>query len=209
MKKRIAAIFISSLLIANGTFASDYFVDSSEFTGESFFTPPVFQNEQGEVKQEDSSSHHGTIPPIKKIRLLTKKKLKNNHDKKYQLAPTASMDDIYAAGAETSKYASQDIEEDFDENMMPDGFEADEISTEEIKKTKGFWSKKNKKEDQIVDKDTESIVLDCENVDYDTNNYTIKATGNVSVLFVEQDTTLKADVITYDRISNTIKTRRN
>ena len=75
MKKRIAAIFITSLVLANGVFADNYFADSSEFTGDAFFTPPVFQKqqEQEESVSSSSSKSHGTIPPLKKARLKLNK----------------------------------------------------------------------------------------------------------------------------------------
>ena len=48
------------------------------------------------------------------------------------------------------------------------------------------------------------IILDCDNVDYDTNNYLVKATGNVGVEFVKQGIKVKARTITFDRLNNTI-----
>ena len=38
------------------------------------------------------------------------------------------------------------------------------------------------------DADTENIILDCDNMDYDTETYCMIATGNVNVEFVKQET---------------------
>jgi len=202
LKKRIISLLSISLVSANIAFAEYSYVDSSDFTGDAFFTPPALQEQ--EVSSKKSQVKH-TPPPLKKLRLKVKKKLRERELQKNELAPTAPSEDIYAAGAETSEYASKDLKDDFDETMMPDGFEADEEAAEENAKTKHFWQKKNKSEKAQEPQDTEEIILDCENVDYDTNNYCVIATGNASVDFVKQGTVVKADKITYDRLNNTIK----
>ena len=129
-------------------------------------------------------------------------------ERQSQLAPTDPNVGISSTKKDTSDFASKEVEEDFDENMMPDGFEADEESVEENKKAKHFWSK-NKEEIAEKDENTENIILDCENMDYDTENYCLYATGNVNVEFVKQQTKVKADKITYDRANNTIKAEGN
>ena len=209
MKKRIATAFIISFLTANTGFAEYSFVDPADFTGDAFFTPPAVRQ-----KQEDAAAgrpnRESTMPPVKKMRLMLKKKLDEKHDKKIQLAPVAPEgEDVYAADVETSEYASKDIEENFDETMMPDGFEADEEAVADQQKKKHFWNRKSKKEKAQEEQDTENIILDCENMDYDTETYCMVATGNVSVEFVKQQTTVKADTITYDRANNTIKAEGN
>ena len=55
-----------------------------------------------------------------------------------------------------------------------------------------------------IDQENNDIILDCDNVDYDTQNYLVKATGNVSVEFVKQGIRVKAKAITFDRLNNTI-----
>lgn len=208
MNKKLVAALITSFVLSNAAFAEYSFVDPADFTGDAFFTPPVFQQKEEAGAQKKSKSKK-TTPPVKKVRLMVKKKLKQHSDKKLQLAPTQVEDDIYAAGTETSEYASKEIEENFDENMMPDGFEADEEAVAEQKKSKHFWSRKDKKEKNPDIDDSENIILDCENMDYDTDTYCIKATGDVNVEFVKQGTHVKADVLTYDRMNNTIKAEGN
>ena len=197
--------------MANIVYADYSFVDSSDFTGDAFFTTPSTSRKQVD-QNEDSSSKH-TMPPVKKARLKIKKALKEREVKNYQKAPVMPQNDVYSVRTETSDFASKEIKDDFVKEMLPDGFEADEQSVKENEKLKE--KKKEKKSSKElakkkkVEKNTKSIVLDCEHVDYDTNNYCIKATGNVNVFFVEQGTTVKADVITYDKVNNTIKAEGN
>lgn len=201
MKRKLALTLITSLIVTNSVFADFAFTEASDFTGEAFFESPSPIVNQSSKKKE--STH--TVPPIKKARLFLKQKLKQRQDAQNELAPTA--EDIYAGEIETSDYASKDIDDDF-EQMTPDGFEADEESVEENKKPKrNFFRKKNKTVEVV--KQTDDIILDCDNVDYDTPNYLIHATGNVSVVFVQQGSTLKADVITFNRVDNTIKAEGN
>lgn len=201
MNKKLIIALISTLVAANTASAEFAFTEPSDFTGDAFFTPPVAERE---VKDKKSSKSSETIPPIKLLRLKLKQKLKAKENLKYELAPTAT--DVYSGEIETSEYASKEIEDEFEE-MTPDGFEADEEAAfEKQKSKKSFFRKKDKAE---AETDTEDIILDCDNVDYDTPNYLINATGNVSVEFVKQNTVVKADTIVFDRISNTIKAEGN
>ena len=209
MKRQIFISITALLLAANTAFADYSFVDKSDFTGDAFFTPPS-ELEQNNVSVNGSKSGvKHTMPPIKRVRLILKNKMYERRANNLQLAPTDPNAGIYNSDTETSDFASKELEENFDENMMPDGFEADEESVEENKK-----AKISKKHSKAEDKDrkvenTESIILDCENVDYDTDKYCIYATGNVNVEFVKQKTNVKADIITYDRMNNTIKAEGN
>ena len=208
MKKRLITLLSISLITANTAFADYSFVDSSDFTGDAFFMPPYSQEKTTDEQTSTGPNRNPSTPPVKRLRLAIKKKLKERHEKKSELAPTAP-DEVYSAGAETSEYASKDLKEEFDDAMMPDGFEADEESVAEQGK-KHFWQKKSKTDKNAVEpEDTESIILDCERIDYDTNAYCMIASGNASVDFVKQETTVKADKITYDRMNNTIKAEGN
>lgn len=195
---------IAFLITANTAFADYSFIDPDDFTGDAFFAPPEVVVEPEKTKK---SVRKASMPPIKKLRLIVKQKMREREAKKYQYAPMAPEEDIYAVRTETSEYSSKDLKEDFDESMMPDGFEADEQSVEESKRH--FWSKKKKVEKTPEQEDTENIILDCENMDYDTETYCMIAKGNVNVEFVKQQTIIKADTITYDRMNNTIKAEGN
>ena len=213
MKNKITIALISALFIINAAYAESSLVDSSDFTGESFFKPSIlrdFPQEQTEqTKNNNSSSNKNvTTPPVKLLREKIQASRQARIEKRSQLAPTDPNASIYNSETDTSDYVSKEVEENFDENMMPDGFEADEDAVKEYKKSKHFWSK-NKEVVAEKNEDTENIVLDCDDMDYDTENYCLYATGNVNVEFVKQQTSVKADKITYDRLNNTIKAEGN
>lgn len=202
MNRKLIIALISSIVAANSVWADFAFSEASDYTGDAFFTPPVQEETHQEKKK--ASKNGETIPPIKLLRLKLKQKFSEKENNKFELAPTAA--DLYTGEIETSEYASKELKDDF-EDINPDGFEADEDSELENPKTKkSFFRKKDK---AIEEADTEDIILDCDNVDYDTPNYLILASGNVSVEFVKQSTTVKADTITFDRINNTIKAEGN
>lgn len=201
LKKRIALLFISSFITANAAFADISFTNPDDYTGEAFFTPPALQKNSSAHKS--SNVKNKTIPPLKKLRLMIQENSQKREQRNFELAPTA--EDVYSAGTETSEYISKEPEDDFE--AMPDGFEADEESISESEKPKKRFFKKKSKQEQVDS--TEDIILDCDNVDYDTPNYLIHANGNVSVEFVKQGSTVKADTITFDRINNTIKAEGN
>ena len=204
MKKLITALiftlFISSA--AHADYASETF---GEFTGESFFTPPAVRDAEEAAENQTKHKHDATIPPLKRLRLNIKNKMYDRTQKNLQYAPVGTQETFYNQDSTTSEYASKEPVEDFDENMMPDGFEADEESIQNSHKAKFFKGKSNKKATATESDDSENIIMDCDNMDYDTDKYCLYATGNVSVEFVKQGTVVKADKITYDRMNNTIK----
>lgn len=203
MRKRLALLLISSLMTTACAQADIGISGVEDFTGEAFFEPPLIEQPTAQ-KTSDESSPKGTIPPLKQLRLKLKNASEVRELKKYELAPTAK--DIYSGEIETSDFASKEVNDDFDE-IAPDGFESDEEVLVDIEKPKKRWFGKKQKENTLSEQ--EEIVLDCEKVDYDTENYLVYATGNVNVLFVKQKTTVKADVITFDRMNNTIKAEGN
>ena len=193
--------FIHSFLIfslASAPVYADFdFVQESDFTGEAFFAPAISQPANNSGVKKSSSKDRATIPPVKLLRLKLQEKSKQRDSVRYELAPTAQ--DIYEGEVETSEYASKEVEDNFEE-MSADGFESErEVAAEE--KTKKSFFKRKKKDKQEENQD---IILDCDNVDYDTQNYLVKATGNVSVEFVKQGIKLYAKAITFDRLNNTV-----
>ncbi len=202
--KRLITLSLITLLSANTSFAENTYSNFAEFNGESLFTPPAVQQQEQEQKRHDRQA---TIPPLKRARILIKNAIYDKAQKNSQLAPTNPEETIYNQETSTSEFASKEEEEHFDENMMPDGFEADEEAVQEHKKRRFFRGKNKAAEESSENK--ESIILDCDNMDYDTDKYCIYAKGNVNVKFVEQDTDLKADLITFDRMNNTIKAEGN
>ena len=196
MKKKLSILTISSIFLSSAAYADFGFSDPADYTGEAFFTAgaPVANSK---TPSNRADSH--TMPPIKKLRI----KLKNRKFEKYQqnlhLAPTM-QDDVYSGEVEASDFASREIAETFNDNDL-----IEENNTEKEKSRKKFFKKKEK----VSQEPSENIILDCEKVDYDASNYTIRAEGNVSVAFVKQGTTVKADLITFDRLNNTIRAEGN
>ena len=183
-----------------------YAFDDYDFTGEAFFSKPTLniQPEQSENNPETK----GTMPPVKKIRLTIQNKLYERRQEKNQFAPTLE-DDVYSGEVETSEYALQDKNEQFDDYKADSETEPTVLTEDSSKKAKKQKKEKKKKQKQAESKLLDNMVLDCDEIDYDTPNYVIYARGNVNVLFVKQETTLKADLITYDRMNNTIKAEGN
>lgn len=221
MKNKFITAIALTLLLSNTAFAEESLMhNSSYYTGDSFFKAPAYI-EKNDVENTDLTSDgyekqdsrnnetRGTTPPVKQLRQAIQNKYAERKARQSQLAPTDPAANIYNSDTETSEYASKNEKEEFDENMLPDGFEADELAVEENKKSKHFWNKDKSSAKAEAKENTENIVLDCDNMDYDTDNYCLYATGNVNVEFVKQETTVKADKITYDRMNNTIKAEGN
>lgn len=204
MKKILITILILSLTITLSAKAEISATDSAEYSGDVFFEPAAMYPMQRE--NSCGNKTHTTIPPIKLLRMNMQNRASKNIEETLELAPTAPTADIYTKETSTSDYASKEIKDDFEE-MTPDGFEADDEAVAEKRAKKLSSNKKAKSEDR--DDEKEDIILDCDNVDYDTPNYLIKATGNVNIEFVKQKTIVKADVLTFDRINNTIKAEGN
>lgn len=203
MNRKLLTSLIISLALTGSANAEFGFDSVSDYTGEAFFAPPSI--EQNSTKDQNSDTKTTkTIPPIKLLRLKLKERSLLKQQKQFEPAPTNS--DSYVGEIETSQYASQEIKDDFDE-MTSDGFDADEELTSETKKEKKSLFK-NKKASSEENSD-ENIILDCQQVDYDTENYLIHAVGDTSVEFVKQETVVKADTITFDRMNNTIKAEGN
>ncbi|MBR2430537.1 LPS-assembly protein LptD [bacterium] len=204
MKKNLFITFILLIGISQVTMAFD---SPADYTGEAFFTPPSledsYRSSLGQTKAPYDESDSHTIPPIKQLRLKWEARERAKMQEQYELAPTAQ--DLYTGEIGTSEYASQEVKEDFD-SINPDGFESDEFIETNKKSKKRFFKKKNRKTEIS---NHENIILDCQKVDYDADNYAIYATGNVSVEFVKQKTTVKANIITFDRLRNTLKAEGN
>ena len=204
MKKRFATIFITSLVLTYPAKADMGIGTVGDFTGEAFFAPPSIQQQlypTSTTSNKEAVEGHHTTPPIKQLRLKLQERAFEKEQRNYELAPTA--EDLYQGEIETSKYASKEIEDNFEE-MSPDGFESEDFSEVDEEKTKKNFFKRKKKI-ETSNENTENIILDCQKVDYDTNNYMIYATGDVNVEFVKQGINVKADIITFDRVNNTIK----
>ena len=214
MKNKIITTLTVLAFAVNIAYADSYFNDKSYYTGESYFTSPGYiektgaKNSDDQLNYTDNSRNNetsGTTPPLKQMRQAIQRRSEEKKAKRSELAPVMQDSSIYNSDTETSDFASKEQKEEFDENMMPDGFEADEQAVRDSKNAGRSWSKNKSEKAEEANENTENIVLDCDDMDYDTENYCLYATGNVNVEFVKQETTVKADKITYDRMNNTIK----
>lgn len=221
MKKKFAILLITTLFITSPLRAEFVFDSVDDYTGEAFFAQPGTSKKIDNNNSGARESKH-TTPPLKQLRQYVQNRAERIEAQNYELAPTAS--DLYSGEIETSQYASQEVKENFEEmkqENQEDIAELEEenqeiISDKKTKKQKRKATKHNKKEKNKKEKKaketakvSDSIILDCEKVDYDTEKYLVKARGNVSVKFVKQNTTVKADYITFDRVNNTIKAEGN
>lgn len=191
-------------MFASAAMADFSYVEESDFTGDAFFTPPALKQKQMEESSGGKSRHSDA--PITTFRKYVKRKIDTNNAKKNELAPVDPNGGIYNNNDGMSEFVSKEVKEEFSEDYMPEGYEADEPAED---KKAGIFGKKNTTDKKASTEASENIVLDCDNMDYDTDNYCVVASGNVSVLFVSQDATIYADKITYDRMNNTIKAEGN
>ena len=154
MNRKILTLLITSLILTLQVKADFAYSDGMDFTGEAFFESTVGSYSSNNNKKEHTSSP--TVPPLKVLRLNIQNKLDEKAAKKTELAPTMEEPSIYASDKGTSEYASKEVKDEFEE-MVPDGFEADEEAVAEKGKKKFLSGKKNK---SVNDEDTEDIILD-------------------------------------------------
>lgn len=202
MKKKILLALITSMFACGYAKADFGFDDGIDLTGEAFFMPPSPIQEANSIGKHHSDR---TLPPLTKFRSTLKSNATKKEAVNNELAPMPQ--DVYSGEVETSEYTSKEEKENFtDEILSPDGFNADlETVTENTSKKKTLFKKKNKK----TKKNNEDVILDCENVEYDSQNFMIYARGKVNVKFVKQGITLLADTLTFDRANNTVKAEGN
>ena len=201
MKKKLALTLISSLVLTNSVLAEFDVMDPVDFTGDAFFMPASVSTTSTPTAVKKNNDDE-TLPPLKNLRLRIQEKAKYRDAINSELAPTAK--DLYDSetvgkNIDVSEYTSQEEKEIFDENFDS------EVNLEAEPKNKKA-SKKAKKSKKT---NSEEVILDCEKVDYDTDNYVIYAKGNVNIRFVKQGATVIADVVTFDRINNTVKAEGN
>ena len=218
MLKNKLAILLITILFFTGAAQADFDsgIDGADFTGEAFFEPFGNQDSQIVGPSEDNvvggqsavamkkPKGNKTVPPIKQLRIKIMNAMIRRSNNSNELAPTGAKP--YEGETDFSEYSSQEVTENFDDI---DSVETETETVEKVSskgKSKSLSKKKSKSENK---NSAEDIILDCEKVDYDTENYLIFARGNVAVEFVKQGTTVKADLITFDRANNTIKAEGN
>lgn len=205
MKNKLILTFIIALAISSPVKADfDAGMDGFEDPNDLFYTHsqneevmPAFGTESNKAGYTDREK---TLPPIKLLRMKLQEGRQHRAELKSEYAPTGV--EPYRGEVATSDYASKEETEDV-EDISSDDFVSEEQITENTKK------KSSGKKQKAAENDGEDIILDCDNVDYDAPNYLIYAKGNVNVEFVKQGTVVKSDIITFDRVNNTIKAEGN
>ena len=69
-------------MASSSSFANSSFVDPVDFTSDAYYMMPEDEISQSSSKQKSTSK--GSIPPLKKARIILKKKLKERENKKIQ-----------------------------------------------------------------------------------------------------------------------------
>ena len=79
MRKKLALVFISSLILSLSAKADMGFSEPSDYTGDSFFqtATPI-----SKPKENNGYEREGTTPPIKQLRLFLKSKIKQSESKR-------------------------------------------------------------------------------------------------------------------------------
>ena len=208
MEKKFRLLLIVLILTANMANAVHLGLSSpSDFTGDSIIGTPTMLDADGKIinknYEPDVVEHQpsGTIPPIKKLRLKYRDKYKKFFTSNSEQTPVEFLND-----AEAEEQVAEDIELQ------------EQAQEQEVTSKKRFWFKrKNEKDNEIeVSDKTEDVsqtpvkmkdhlVLNCQVMDYDTDNAVLYAKGNVSLELPEQKVVLYAEDIEFDKVANIIK----
>ncbi len=208
MNKKLNIFLIAFLLTTNFA-AADYYnglSKPSDFTGDSIIGAPT--QELG-VTVAPKKDDHGTIPPIKKLRLKYKKKYKKfftdgTTTPTEFLEPVTNEDDVEEKAAELEREEDSTEISAVDE-VSADGKKKKKLKKISLKKEKSEDDEKNLSASKESVKLKDRVVMTCETMDYDTDNAVITARGNVEIALPEQGVVLYADDVVFDKVANTIK----
>ncbi len=188
--------------------------DLEKVFNETFYEAPFMPLPEVEVKSGNQTKPVKGTPVFKKVRVKVTNYLR---EKDYQ--KTQELIE-----KEKQLQAEMDAE---DENILDKDFN---INFKPFKKDKKASSKKqekninNESEEKNIDQQettleleggvkeqvtSKHILLDADNIDYDDENQNIIATGNPVLIFPQQNVTLKADKMIYNKDSNILKAYGN
>lgn len=211
MDKKFSILLIAFLLTANMANAVHMGLTSpSDFTGDHIIGAPTMMDENGNVINKnhiDSNSkevkQEGTMPPIKKLRLKYRDKYKrfftDNTAPEVELLRDDSVDEMENENSEDIQQA--DDNKKF--NWFKKKQKVDEQEVADENEVEVSDKKIEVKKDAVKLKDR--LVLNCDVMDYDTENAVLYAKGNVSLELPEQKVTLYAEDIEFDKVANIIK----
>lgn len=178
MKKILLSSALLMFLFNSG--AAYSYPMPADFTGENFFRAPIEGAEP--VVKKKQSSDEGTIPPLKLLRLKWKHRAETSDQRKTDRARQRAMKQAI------KDYENNKIFEDAQISDVPTEKDIEHLETGSVEELKS----------------PQRVVITCEDMDYSTETSILNANGNVVVNFIQEDTTLKADHIVYDKLSNHI-----
>lgn len=185
----------------------------SDYTGDSIVGAPTMLDADGNIinprhsKEVSEQKQDGTMPPVKRLRLKYRDKYK-----KFFTTPEQTPVEFLNENQEA-------------EEVVSDQERADEALEQEAneKKKRSWFKRKPKEEDSSIlenenelevsnklqleepVKQKDRLVLNCQVMDYDTENAVLYARGDVSIELPEQGVVLYADDIEFDKVANLIK----
>jgi len=183
MKKKLLGTTLIMLLLSAGMVNA--YPIPADFTGENFFREPI-EGTQPVVKKKQSEDE-GTIPPLKLLRLKWRHRAAHSDEIKSEKAKQRAMRKAI------KDYENNKIFEDAQITDVPTEKDIEHLETGSVEESKS----------------PQRVIITCNDMDYSTETSILNANGNVVVKFVEEDTTLKADHIIYDKLSNHISALGN
>ena len=113
MKKKLVLALITSLLACGYAQANLGYEDANDITGEAYFMPP---SPMADLQPAQKSKSDKTLPPITKLRSTLKYNAAKKEAINNELAPMPQ--DVYTGEVETSKYASKEVEDNFEDDIQ-------------------------------------------------------------------------------------------
>ena len=177
MKKYLLTTILFMLLTTGIAFASG---TPADFNGEHFFNAPMEDlavQDQPKTKKKD-----GTIPPLKLLRLKTKHFFATSEQRKEAKAKRKAVKQAL------KEYKKNKVLQDAQMMDVPTDKDIEHLEMAGVEESKS----------------PQRVIITCDDMDYSTETSILNANGHVLVTFVQEDTTLKADHLVYDKMSNHI-----
>lgn len=204
MNKKINILLIAILLTSNFSMAEIYngLTTPSDYNGDSIIGAPT--QIYGSTSAESVKKKHGTIPPLKKLRLKYQSKYKriftDGELQQPMLEPVETEEEIESKVEQVDSEAEVPAVENKETKKQKKWFKR----VSDKKKAKDAGQKELSATKQSV-KLKDRVVMTCENMDYDTDTAVITAKGNVKISLPDEKVTLYADDVVFDKVANTIK----
>ena len=175
MKKYLLTTILFMFITSNTAL---YASVPADFTGEHFFNAPMKDMTQAEEPQIHKDS--GTIPPLKLLRLKTKHFFATSEERKEARAKRKAVKQAL------KEYKKNKVLQDAQLIDVPTDKDIEHLEMAGVEESKS----------------PQRVIIKCDDMDYSTETAILNANGNVLVTFVQEETTLKADHLVYDKMSN-------